>query len=1653
MIGENSARRDGNCSDVIGGKEAHREETHTHSGIAVGIMSRKAARVCGAATQIPLDGERVAGGAQCAWVRGTTEDVVVLAGVGDELQVADARAFCAGSVAVQRVVELPRDATLGTGNDGGKYGVAWVNTQRRETEVYVVDFQSGEVAANYLPTLNDEIVDAFVDASGAQIVAVGGVSGKLWGWNSYSYEYNKAAESWERCEWREIGETAIESSWAHFSSRGCFVNSAVMGNCFVLLRAIEFSNGSVVLERWTLDVDERWSTGSFSSVDIGNTDPDTTQGIRLFTNKSGTFAAIAIGCAMYHVNTDQDLRNSVVHRILLDHEIINGTWIDHNTAFAMLLANGTLTITRKGIREAVESRGSRTAHGILDVTRITLRRSWDMFESMYFKLIRIIHEQLAGDSVNCGRSRDPIDCIGKSVKLFEILTSLTIAMPEEFLRQLSTKVLSALSGRSTNGSDEALYYRQEMNAISRQVRILLAGVSETEDWWSYSFEATIFLHVYFAKTLQLVLNVRYDTTLAEERLIATSDALSSFQQVIEHDGYSTGAESLTKITKSCDSSFGRLKQLIVSYALMCSSLQVNGVVIDLGHFFSLDLPPGILKRKEIFCCFMKPRQSVVHSGSVQENDRLSDMIATAAEFAIEANALQLTMHFCLVSRSCMVHQCLQVLCGAAANMATDKPLPHGRLDVNKLHWLACEIYIGEIMAIFQQIGACRQFKHSMRAAECNVNALDFPDAIDREFDIYQDALSTMKDGHRAQCFIKDRLWEFSHHDTHLRARVICLISRIAWHLEAVHGEPNNLIRCSFGSVLFDPQIEELPAEAKTVQDSIMKVREIVTVTEAELRIPRFRQPADTQTMLSYKSQKLTRTLVLIAWALWIREKAAYCSRIYHRHVHDEKRDTEKAVLGAIAATCALHLNAVGILCGYTEELFSIQMALLEGAAMINPCKSVTAIAWGFPQRKILTKRLKRYKVVRQAVRLAALKAPLEEYEIQYENLKTRIRWAFHQIHKDQIYPETDDIDMLMSCYCDPEFFQILAVLTRSPTEVVIVSSSFTDSSNSMDETSNVVQEFSEASTVKAGLPLFAPDTVLKPASQIERVQNPPISGSQISRYEVMTLLREQTRCLEENICAVSFTSSHEESRPSILLESHDAAHKTKAEDTHLGLVHKITRSASEISPETTGEMSTELSNAQRMPRISLQIRTLNRPRYSPVSLKAGSPVNQQLKPTQRHDSIHNAIKLFRLRQEHICHVRSDKEDPISIKVGELTRTVSDSNTASDTHDPVLLSPHRQKLKYAGVKRKSSRSQRSSDQVKLSSSKEPVYPLRLAYGAEVARLKLLGRSTQLRNPSMKKRQFVNEQERTKSNTYEVKSRYAMPMAESTEAIELKTSSAQTNNIGEVAEPPVLVAKEMKNWAYQQNEIGPEKDSPVPHKVNKSEQIYSTPNVANSGSSQTDIGIQCRVFNDELTESHHMRRVRGPPPLNIADKFPIWVELGGVGSTGEKQHFKERKSFLQIARFGSREGAADSINNGSIEDSQLFPSSPTFSAILVPRKQSSGDSSNENQSDGHHSPTVGSVYAEEDRAIQQTNKMLRAKYRASYRQHYPARERLSRTSGDRDSASGIDTLIDLRDNMQRMTQRLRVLETCANSIDEEFKNSQKVSLHVSTDVFPT
>ncbi|KAG4236440.1 hypothetical protein PC116_g15476 [Phytophthora cactorum] len=1326
-------------------------------------MGRRVVQVCGAPTAIALGAERNENIFKPGCALQTADDNVVLRSGDNSLRVVDAQKFCAGTLDVRHVVQLPPNVMFSERNATGKFGAAWDNSGARAA--YVVDFQAGEVAARPLPSMNEQIADAFVDAKGDRIAVVGATTGNLYAYSQSGCDCSESFETRSQFDWRIVDGTAIDTIGVDACSCGRFVSSAVMGDCFVYLRARRDSKGSLVVEKWIFAVDSRWAPVCFSSRALGAL--DSAEGLALFMADKWKFAIVTTESSLYYFQVDQDLRNTSVKRLALDHRILNGAWIDQDTAFAMLLANGQISIASVNdegcfeclsisttstmskrpslsallgkavsaalqlvwvgqeqqlvvdfgttcaafkleivaeeasseiaddpnkwtdlfttgafakrsrqvltgldtkssdidecIRKLLKGKSSPSPNGLLDTAKIALSRTEDVFEDSYFMLLCIIHQQLAGDSVNNGNSRDPIDCIGKSLKLMQMLVSLTISMEAPMVRQISSRLLSALPGCATK-SDRKKYYLKEIAAISLQVRKRLGGVSERED-------------------------------CVTQNPGEASHIISLCQRIIEHEDGLLVAGSIVKGERIKDPLVERLRGLVASYTLLCCYLHENGVMIDLQHIFS----------------FSSPRM--------------------------------------------------------------------------------------------------------------------------------------------------------------------------------VYGD--------------------------------------------------------------------------------------------------------------------------------NDELYTIQLSLLEDATAMNPTKAAAALAWGMPEQKIPTRHLKRYKGLRQVIQQSSMTMSLEESEIQNQQLQTYIRRSFQgnlQFEK-LAHNNTNDIDVLVNCCCDPEVLQIMSVLAKC--EVVA-----TSNENSL-----------------RGTPVFEPrgdshentETLLPVRTEPEQTPIPTtdpvqISESLISRDEVIALLQAQTRHLEEKIHAVTTAGRSEEAQTKDIIQGKE-------------------RGTSEVLPEkldASRKTVVDLADVQKMARISLQVRDLSRHRYSSVNSEANKQANPLLKPAQRHDSVRNALKLFRLRQENCGHTTGETGESATANengapnVGNGVSCTSDTKTSHVTQTPAVSS-RTDKQKRAGVRRTSSRNQRGSENHHVL-AKEPVYPLRLEYGIDNASLKLLGRkaNAQQRNPSVKRRHFVDQEREGPPKAHSPNPRALHASLDTTEVIQLKTVSAQTNDSIEIAVAPASAAKETNESANtQQNDIRPEKGSPMAQECEDKRSSV----LVNMNNAQKGVGVQCRL--NESGPTNDGRRKRSPPPLSIVDKYPVWVDLNG-GS-----HFKEKK-YLQVARFGDSNATDPTTNNDATDDSALIMMPPSVPTVLVPRKVISEDGSDENQSDGQRSPggSTCSGHSREHDTAEQMGDAMKTKYRTRYREHYPVRERLnSKGSDGREAAGGINSLIDLRDNMQRMTQRLRVLETCANSIDEEFKISQK------------
>jgi len=164
----------------------------------------------------------------------------------------------------------------------------------------------------------------------------------LYTWSKCNAGFSDVLETNEGLsEWKVVDDTAVDAQRADASSCGRFISSAVMGNCFIYVRASQRLNGSILVEEWAFDVDACWTPVGFSSRQLGASAVDSEHELKLFMTDTRKHALLAAGSTLYHFQVSQDVVNSVVKRMPLDHHVVGGAWIEQDTTFAILLANGT----------------------------------------------------------------------------------------------------------------------------------------------------------------------------------------------------------------------------------------------------------------------------------------------------------------------------------------------------------------------------------------------------------------------------------------------------------------------------------------------------------------------------------------------------------------------------------------------------------------------------------------------------------------------------------------------------------------------------------------------------------------------------------------------------------------------------------------------------------------------------------------------------------------------------------------------------------------------------------------------------------------------------------------------------------------------------------------------------------------------------------------------------------------------------------------------------------------------------------------------------------------------------------------------------------------------------------------------------------------
>ncbi|GAB9463996.1 hypothetical protein Gpo141_00001438 [Globisporangium polare] len=442
--------------------------------------------------------------------------------------------------------------------------------------------------------------------------------------------------------------------------------------------------------------------------------------------------------------------------------------------------------------------------------------------------------------------------------------------------------------------------------------------------------------------------------------------------------------------------------------------------------------------------------------------------------------MDLLVAFCFASKSLLAHECLKEICILQAKLFLNSKnlLFEKRVEATQqfesLHLQICESYIGEIVGLLREVPLVVQFKHPLKGRDAlQSEALDSSkDIVLQGFEAFTRRILTGADDADGDLPApkkpnsSNRIWKRSSRETRVQSRCLRLKSRILWHLKQLTTcDEQSLVQVFERIFLIDFLTGRCgnTEETKLVAKFIDKAQDAVSCDQWQqkrLSFDNYQQLMFSKTRGSqshYRVDKVVRSLALLMWAIWIRERCAYCLRSIELLKSKGDKDTsgtERKRLGSLAATCALQLNVLGVLVDKPDDIFALQISLLEEAAKLNPEKAVAVICWAFPADKIQARYLKRYKALRQLLKadsgLTTDAPPIEEAEHRCQflqrHVKRSIRWSITSgsMKPGSAYVEsspkkkklevsrgwTVEIDVLVDCCCDLDFQKVTWALIQ-----------------------------------------------------------------------------------------------------------------------------------------------------------------------------------------------------------------------------------------------------------------------------------------------------------------------------------------------------------------------------------------------------------------------------------------------------------------------------------------------------------------------------------------------------------------------------------------------------------------------------------------------
>lgn len=1310
------------------------------------------------------------------------------------------------------------------------------------------------------------------------------------------------------------------------------------------------------------------------------------------------------------------------------------------------------------LRSHFEQCASPSAVALLDIARLALFESTIDFQDVFFTLVSIIYQQLESGL----QSPEAKEEEGNDLRLLEMLLSLTFSAESQILHRIASKMLLAPPAFPSRG-ERRLYYRSEIDELVRIRQQLVPGIVR-EDQKPVTLSQCAFLSIYLPKVASL-LEELLECASCDEAMPSMKSSFTLCQRIVDDQPDAAVLEAKQALTRiphvystSSSSSSGQeavirdsLLLIFVSYAMVCSNLRFDSVRMDLQHVLSVaQMGQSESLKKEQLACFTTSFVSHLQSSSSPESSVSSTTpvwnLEIALEFMRATQTMDLLVAFCFASKSLLAHECLKEICILQAKLFLNSKnlLFEKRVEATQqfesLHLQICESYIGEIVGLLREVPLVVQFKHPLKGRDAlQSEALDSSkDIVLQGFEAFTRRILTGADDADGDLPApkkpnsSNRIWKRSSRETRVQSRCLRLKSRILWHLKQLTTcDEQSLVQVFERIFLIDFLTGRCgnTEETKLVAKFIDKAQDAVSCDQWQqkrLSFDNYQQLMFSKTRGSqshYRVDKVVRSLALLMWAIWIRERCAYCLRSIELLKSKGDKDTsgtERKRLGSLAATCALQLNVLGVLVDKPDDIFALQISLLEEAAKLNPEKAVAVICWAFPADKIQARYLKRYKALRQLLKadsgLTTDAPPIEEAEHRCQflqrHVKRSIRWSITSgsMKPGSAYVEsspkkkklevsrgwTVEIDVLVDCCCDLDFQKVTWALIQKK---------FAGGSRTTQQ--------------QNGGDAGAEDNNSSKLKKVLLQSRSSTTDGGISRKEVVLLLQEQKRELEGKVRSWSTTDTTN-------VQVTKGSGEVEATASHPTLLQEPNNPSS-LNCALTDPKDAEASFAIRDIDFESDTRELTSPNRK----------RKQSQQIERRESVQNVLKLLNLRKQRgsLADRRSDSSPNLLNRSRALRsqsqRAAAATGSSVPNETDGMPSPKRH-AGGSGMYQATSPAPSSDtpdnncgrfSRGHSSTSISPPLVFPLTYGADMDNnsfMKLLDRTSGGRSMPLKARQF-SFQQRTSSPKHGADDRVhswdggvkCSQHAEE-EVVSLKSAGAQIDEA-----PREDTAVDGVKVVAAGDHQG------VTHTHARSDATTQS----ETGRDMTEAGIQCAFKRSESVYTNGGHE-------GILEKFPVFVDLD-LSST--RAHDAPKK-FLQIARFSTSSvshfrdsegekvitGTSHTVQNLKSEASQIL----TSSNVAVQQLHTSS----------------AAVEAGSDR--RQSLAELLVAHQTRYRNHFSVSESSNTSEVQQTRNSSISTgrcsLIGLKEDMERLKSRLAQLEHCADEIDEDFKDSHHVRL---------